>query len=71
MFDPTQPMIMDSDGTPNRGAGYWYANPLWAEENDAVGCDETPTPASRRTSIILFLLILSGVLIGAAHMLLA
>lgn len=71
MFDPTQPMIMDSDGTPNRGAGYWYANPLWAEENDAVGCDETLTPASRRTSIILFLLILSGVLIGAAHMLFA
>ncbi|MES3093397.1 hypothetical protein O6027_17755 [Sphingomonas aerolata] len=71
MFDPTQPMIMDSDGTPNRGAGYWYANHLWAEEDDAVGCDETPTPASRRTSIILFLLILSGVLIGAAHMIFA
>lgn len=71
MFDPTQPMIMDSDGTPNRSAGYWYANPLWAEKNDAVGCDEMPTPASRRMSIILFLLILSSVLIGAAHMLLA
>lgn len=58
-FDPSKPMILDSDNSPGKGAGFWYT-------------DATPPNVDHERSggRITFIVILSGLLIGVGHMLL-
>ena len=62
-FDPINPMIFDTDAMPGRGSGYWHVNP-YSSSNVSES-----TPSSGKRTAVIFLIALTGILAGGAHML--
>jgi hypothetical protein len=63
-FDPTQPMIFDTESSPGRGSGYWYVNPF-----SSTGSRDNASSGGVG-GLIVFFIALAGIVAGGAHMLL-
>lgn len=63
-FDPTQPIMFDTDTVPGRGTGYWQIHPFAPGRNNGAR-------ASGKVGVIIFVMILLIILGGAGHMLFA